>query len=175
MIEQNVFEVGGTQYEMLHLPVKDSLRILTRLTKILSEPFGKAVAALQSGEGFDQEVDFDMIGDAITSLGDRLDEDLVLNTIMELLTRVKVQNEQGNGFVRLNPDTQFAGRTGDLLEVVAHVLNFNYRDFLDRALSGFGNLDIQMPSLSKGSSTGMSGDLSLKESRKDGKSTKSGR
>jgi hypothetical protein len=159
------FEIDGTQYQMLYLPVSKSIKVLTRLTKIVSDPMGKAVSAVKmdSGDGLtllEREIDMALIGQAITALGDRLDESVVWNTILELLSTVEKSNESG-GFSKINPELDFQGKPGHLMKVVTKSIHINYSDFLDQVLGDLGKVTQVLRS--KEPSTGLSGARSSKK------------
>lgn len=160
------FEVDDTQYQMLHLPVSKSIKVLTRLTKMISEPVGKAVSAVQSGgeaSFLDQGVDMNLIGQAITTLGDRLDEATVWNTILELLSTVEKANEQG-GFTKVAPEVDFIGKPGHLIKVITQAVTINYSDFLGPVQGVLEKVRrSQQPAAQKAPSTGSSGGLSSKK------------
>ncbi len=161
------FEVDDVHYQMLHLPVSKSIKVLTRLTKMVSEPIGKAVSAVQSGENttsiLDQDIDMDLIGQAITALGDRLDESMVWNTMLELLSTVEKENDQG-GFTKIAPEVDFQGKPGHLIKVVTNVITVNYADFLGPVQGVLEKVrSTAQAKHQKAQSIGSSGDLSSKK------------
>ena len=124
--------IDDNEYEFLQIPVKQSLRILTRLLKLVGEPMGQAAGAFGNGTGgniLDREINFDLLGKAMGALTEKLDEDLVVNTISELLEHVNVKND-GGCFVRMDMELFFGRRIGHLLKVVRKTLEVNYADFL---------------------------------------------
>lgn len=155
------FEVDNVQYQMLHLPVSKSVKVLTRLTKIVSDPLGKALSAIKSEDPeksiIDQELDMDLLGNAITALADRLDEGMVWNTILELLSTVEKINDHG-GYTKINPEIDFQGQPGHLMKVVGKSITINYSDFLDSVLGGLDAIKLVTRPKAE-PSTGSSGDL----------------
>ena len=181
MIPYQEFEVDDVKYQTLHMPTLKSLKILTRLQKILSEPVGKAISAfkIDNNQGqekkeneeneekkekgfFDQNIKMDFLGEAVTALGERLDEDVVVSTIKEILVSVEYKNESGK-YAKVDFDFHFLGKIGRLYKVVWNVLKINYEDFLGPALTAFEKLKPMMTTRSEGTSTGTSGVQSLKE------------
>ena len=165
------FQVDDVHYQMLYLPPSKSIKVLTRLMKLISDPLGKGMGSIQSdtpgNETFlDQEVNVELIGKAITALGERLDEALVWNTITELLSTVEKQTDEG-GFCKVNVETDFSGRIGHLIKVIAKTIEVNYNDFLGQVLTGLKRFRKGKPS--KGPSTGSSGDPLSNESQQDRK------
>ena len=142
-----------------------SIKVLTRLTIIVSEPIGKAVSAIKT-DGKDvtslleKDIDLESIGQAITALGDRLDESVIWNTIIELLSTVEKSNDSG-GFSKVNIELDFQGKPGHLMGVITKVIHINYSDFLDQVLGGLG--EVRQVLQSKEPLTGSSGALSSRK------------
>lgn len=165
MREFTAFEVDGIRYQMLPLPVQKSTVVLTRLAKIVFDPLGKAVSAIDmdnsgSSSLLDKNIDMSLVGKAIAAFGDRLEEAVVWNTIVELLSTVEKGNDQG-GFSKINIEVDFLGQIGHLLKVVTKSINVNYHDFLVPILGGLEKAKHLMPF--KTQSTGSSGDQSSKK------------
>ncbi len=163
------FEVEGVQYQMLYLVPSKSVKVLTRLMKIISEPLGKALGSMESGESkaesfLNQEINGDLVGKAIVALGERLEEETVWNTIVELLSTVEKANEH-NGFSKVTVDVDFRGKIGHLMKVVAKSIQNNYHDFLGQVLGGLKDLQAAQPKTTdqEAKSIGMFGDQSLKK------------
>ena len=125
-----VKEIDGSTYEIWHLPTEPAIKMLTKLTKIIGAPVGKAVSGLTSSSGsiLDANVGFDFIGAAIGMLTNKLDEDEVLGIIKTMLAYVNKKNEKG-GFVGVSLDVDFQGRIMHLLNVVRAALEHNFSDF----------------------------------------------
>jgi len=124
-----VKEIDGQTYEIWHLPTEQAIKMLTKLTKIVGEPVGKAVSGLKSSSGsiLDADVDYDFIGAAIGILTNKLDEDEVLGIVKTILKYVNKKTEKG-GFIEANLD-DFQGRIMHLLNVVRASLEHNFSDF----------------------------------------------
>jgi len=116
------FNIEGKDIEVFQLPVPVSLKVLTRLTKILARPIGAAVGgSSDSGSFLDKSID---LGDIIGSLGDKLDEDIVISTIEMTLPYLTVNQRPVNNLESFDDYGPIF-----LLKVMAKVLEVNFGDF----------------------------------------------
>ena len=77
--------IDGEDYIITQFGATKSMKVLTRLTKIVGEPIGKVAGGIEPGKSvLDQNLDGQMIGAAIKALADNLDEDVVITTVKEL-------------------------------------------------------------------------------------------
>lgn len=150
MINEIDFEVQANnqsyKYCMLTLPVPTALKILTRLTKIVSGTIGESLNSLNS---IDQEIDMALIGKACEALSTRLDEAETWDTIKTLLSTVKRIDESTGNRIKINVDNEFQGKLGLMFQVVIQTIKYNYEDFLTQAQSGFAYLQTEGMGMSK--------------------------
>lgn len=136
--ENSTREIDGLKVEVFLLPPKQALKVLTRLSKIVGEPLGLAAGALLGGQkGAEteavplsaREVQVDVLGKAVAALTDRLDEQVVLDTVETLLGSVHVKTADDNGTRPVRMEHDFKGKTLTMLKVVAFALEVNFSDF----------------------------------------------
>ena len=117
MIETRDVLVEGRTYQVTQFSATKGIRMMTRLTKILGEPMGFLFAS--------EKADADqMLPLAIRALADKLDEDVVLDTVKQLLEGVR----DSNGEIQF--ETHFAGKMKLLFGLLAKVLEVQYGDFI---------------------------------------------
>lgn len=116
MIHTREILVDGQKYNVTQFSASKGMKLLTRLVKILGEP----MASFLSNPDAQQEQAFQV---ALGSLSDKLDEDVVLNTVKELVDSVSTSE----GPIQF--DLHFAGRFGHLFKVLGEVLKIQYGDF----------------------------------------------
>lgn len=121
--------IDGEQYTFCQLPPKRSLKLMTRIIKIVGAPLGAALNGAKSGQVdlkavMEADIDLSMI---VTALCDRLDENEVEAIVDELLSQVI---HVGGGEVSKKFDAHFAGRLPHLFKVVGQALKVEYGDFL---------------------------------------------
>jgi len=121
--------IDDEQYTFCMLPVKQSIRLLTRILKII----GPALGGAATGEDIRNIGDIDL-GMVVSGICSRLDENDVEHIIDTLLTQVL---HSGKGNLQQIFDAHFGGRLPHLLKVVAAALEVNYGDFFG------GKLDIE--------------------------------
>lgn len=90
--------------------------MMTRLTKIIGEPIGFMFA----NEGVDVD---QMLPMAIRALSEKLDEDMVLDTVKQLLEGVRDKDGE------IEFDHDFSGKMGLLFKLLGKVLEVQYGDF----------------------------------------------
>lgn len=116
MIETRDIVVEGRTYQVTQFSATKGIKMMTRLTKIIGEPIG----FMFSNEGADVD---QMLPMAIRALSDKLDEDMVLDTVKQLLEGVR--NHEGE----LEFDQYFSGKMGLLFKILGKVLEVQYGDF----------------------------------------------
>jgi hypothetical protein len=122
-------KIDGEQYTFFQMPPKRSLKLMTRIIRIIGAPLGAALNGIKSGQVdiksvMDADLDFAMI---VTALCDRLEENEVEAIVDELLSQVL---HSGRGEVSKRFDALFAGRLPHLFKVLAQALKVEYGDFL---------------------------------------------
>jgi hypothetical protein len=116
-------EIDGIVWTVNEFTATEGLRLLTKLTKQLGGPVAKAIEALPKGGGsiLDAQLDFSLLGSALTDLTGRLDEDEVVNLITRLLACTLADGKP------VNFDLTFQGRYLTLFKVVGFVLEVNFK------------------------------------------------
>lgn len=122
MQELKKYLIDGQEYEIGHFMTSKATKLLARLTKMVLGPIG---AAFSGAEGIGKVADTEIsIDKALGALAENLDEDMVLATIKELMSEVRL----GTGMM-IEFETHFMARTMHMLNVVKTVLEHNYGDF----------------------------------------------
>lgn len=159
MRESQKKQIDDSEYEFFALPPADALKVLTRLSKLVLEPMGMLGDALSGGNGADKKKDDSIVGlldrklppdtfaKAIRAFVGRLDEDEVLATVKIVLAKCYVQGPDDKGTRPIKLDSDFSGRVGHLLKVVAGALEYNFSDFFPASGGGLGGLLDKMKSL----------------------------
>jgi len=117
MIHTREITVDDKSYSVTQFSASKGMKMLTRLVKILGEP----MAAFFSDPDAEMELAFPA---ALAALSDKLDEDVVLQTVKELVESLTTSE----GPVQF--DTYFAGQFGHLFKVLGKILEVQYGDFL---------------------------------------------
>lgn len=116
--------IGENTYTVTQFPATKSLKMLHRVGKYISAPLSKLAGNYKQGEKIiDQEIATDTIGKAVQSFFEACDEHTFETTVKELLTSTTRNNKA------INFDIDFCGNIGELLKVLAFVLEVNYKDF----------------------------------------------
>ena len=121
--------INNEQYTFCQMPPKRSLRLMTKIIRIVGAPLGAALNGIKADQVdiaalLEADLDFSMI---VTALCDRLDENEVEAIVDELLSQVL---HAGQGEVSKQFDVIFAGRLPHLFKVVGQALKVEYGDFL---------------------------------------------
>jgi len=116
---------GNDQYIIRMMPPSQAIKILARLTKITGGSIGSLAGSKK------KEENGDVIAKAFASMADRLDEDLVLKTVHDLMSCVDKEGQV------VNFDKDFVGKVGTALSLCKDVLEVNFSDFLDEISQAF--------------------------------------
>jgi hypothetical protein len=116
MIQTQQIVVDGATYSVTQFSATKGMKLLTRLTKILGEP----MSVFMSDENADAQK---VLPVAIAALSERLEEDMVVQTVKELMDGVR----DSDGPIQF--DTHFAGKFGHLFKLLAKILEVQYGDF----------------------------------------------
>lgn len=148
--------IDGEQYTFYQMNPRKSLKLMTRILKLIGAPVGTAFGGHEKTKSvFDQDIN---IGVIVEKLCDRLDENEVEYIIDQLLSQVTVA---GKGEISKVFDEHFAGRLPHLFKVVFACLEVEYGDFLaglsglTKSLGGRAGMTQGIPT-----SNGLSGDRS---------------
>jgi hypothetical protein len=129
--------IGDVQYTVTPMSPIAASKLLTRLIKIVGEPMGK-LASLKKQEGakslLDSELDGNLIGDALSALSDKLDENEMEAILKRILSPEYVTfSTDGVDFKKLTSVdghfSEFGGMAG-MFKLARFVLETNYSDFL---------------------------------------------
>ena len=134
--EETQKTIDGEEYTFYKMKATTSLRLLTRLFKIVGAPAGAAINGISTDDikgVLDKEIN---IGDMVTSLCDRLDEYIVEQTNLDILSQTV---HKGSGRVKDKFDDHFKGRIGHMFKVVTAALQAEYSDFFGEGI-GIQNL-----------------------------------
>ena len=121
MSSSKVIELNGKSYKINTLPPSRAIKLLSKITKIVGAPM-----ALMAGNGGNEEVVEELIPKAMMILVDKLDEDMVLNILKEMMTCVFVDNKS------IAFETEFMGNLETLFDLAKEVLEVNYSGFLGK-------------------------------------------
>ncbi len=125
MRENVIKNINGIEYEIWQLPPRTAMSILTKLAKLIGEPIGKAIGGIK---GLDGDISFDLVGEAIGVLTNKLEEAEVQFIIDTLFKYIKIRDEKG-ALVAVNIDLHFHGKVMDILTLTGMALEVNFSDF----------------------------------------------
>jgi hypothetical protein len=126
--------IDGEEYTFCQLPPKQSIRLLTRILKIIGPALGGAVSGGNVQSILDLDIDPGMI---VSNLCSRLDESDVEYVVDVLLSQVL---HSGSGDISKVFDQHFAGRLPHLFKVIGTALEVQYGDFFGGKLDVAGLL-----------------------------------
>jgi len=113
--------VDDEKYQISQFGTTESLKVLTRLSKILGPSFSVAIAGSKIE---DAKAQTEILGKAVGELTSRLDEEEVINLIKKLVDCCL----KGEGS-KINFELDFQGRLGHLFKLVKAVLEVQYGNF----------------------------------------------
>jgi hypothetical protein len=140
MREEVKKKIDDEEYTFFQMNPEDSLRLLTKLTKLLGMSMGKALTGngINSMEDtLDTNID---IGALIEGIANRLDEDEVMNIVKMSLSQV-IHTGQGEISKPQVFNNIFKGRIAHMLKVVSSALQVEYSDFFGGSLDIRGLID----------------------------------
>ena len=128
-------EIEGKAYTFSQYTTTESLKILTRLLKIIGEPLAKVMKSVSASENpLSAELNIDIIAEAIAVLSARVGEDEVVALVRKLSTEgVVCENKQ------ISFDLHYQGELGLLFRVVSANLQVQYGNFFSDASATLGN------------------------------------
>lgn len=131
--------IDGHDVEIYQLPVPISLKVLTRLSKILAKPVGSALSGdeIKDKNILDKSID---LGSILGNLGDRLDEEIVISTIEMILPYMTIDRKP---IKTLESFDEYGIMF--LLKVAYKALEVNYSDFLDAFRAKEKSVKIESP------------------------------
>lgn len=124
-------QVDGSTYSFSKYGAKKSLKILTRLTKIVGEPLAIGMAAASGNKSsgkslLETELNPEVISRAARALVDRLDEDDVMNLIIQLTSEDLLCDGK-----KINFDVHYNQKLPHLFKVLWAALEVQYGNFFD--------------------------------------------
>ena len=124
-----VVEVNGISYEVFKFPVKESFKILIKLLKYIGGGVGQG---MKGGDlsGNDKGVGGMQIevGDMLSGLADRLDDEEAWTLVETILTYIHMKKE--GGYAKINIELDFQDNFQEIFFVVWESLKFNFSRFL---------------------------------------------
>lgn len=115
--------MDGHSVEIYQLPIPTSLKVLTRLSKILARPIGSAISSNVSNSKSVMDNPFD-IGEAVSGLSEKLDEEIVISTINMLLPYLHIDGKSMKTLESFDDLGVFF-----MLKCIGKSLEVNYSDF----------------------------------------------
>lgn len=141
-------EIDGIRWRVNEFSATEGLRLLTRLTALCGEPLAKAFAALPKDTALlDTTIDFRLLGEAISGLAGRLDEDQVVDLVRRMLD-CTVTGDGENARQRF--DLLFQGRYLTLFKLLGFVLEVNYKLPLPDLLGAASPISAPVAATAKG-------------------------
>jgi len=139
------FEIDGENYKVKHFSATRGTRIFARLVKFAGEPVAKFLTAGKAIKENDEVAANAVLGQAISALSSRIDENEVEGLIKDILDSVQVIEAKSGKLRSVGAeyfDVHFQGRIGHLFKVLGKTVAFQYSDFLGdlAGLQGLQNL-----------------------------------
>jgi len=123
--------IGENTYTVTQFAATKSLKMLHRVGKYISAPLSKLASEIKPGSTvMNSEITTETLGKAVQAFFESCDENTFEQTVKDLLTSTTRNGKP------INFDLDFCGSIGELLKVLAFVLEVNYKDFF----SGIGGL-----------------------------------
>lgn len=149
--------IDGKEYDFYYINPSKALKLLTRLMKIALGPVGGAFAGSGGKDASLLDANISLDG-FFARLAENLDEDMVLNTIKDIMFYVRHK-----GGAEIVFDAEFEGSMWHLMKVVRQALEVNYGDFFDGIKAELAAVIKKRtattdPALKKQTPTGLSGD-----------------
>jgi len=141
------FEIDGETYKVKHFSATRGTRIFSRLVKFAGEPVAKFLSAGKAIKDNDEAAANAVLGQAISALSSRIDENEVEVLIKDILDSVQVIEAKTGKLRGVGAeyfDIHFQGRIGHLFKVLGKTVAFQYSDFLGglaelQGLQGFAS------------------------------------
>ena len=127
------FEIDGEKYLVKHFSATRGTKIFARLVKFAGEPVAKFLSAGKALKDNDDAAANAVLGQAISALSSRIDENEVETLIKDILDSVQVIEGKSGKLRAVGAeyfDVHFQGRIGHLFKVLGKTVAFQYSDFL---------------------------------------------
>ncbi len=115
--------IDGEKYSFGCLPATTSLRILTKLSKMIASPIAGALGTGSLQEILERDLNIPLI---VGMMADRMDEDEIIGIIKTLASQIL---HEPTGAIGECFDTFFSGRVAHLIKVIQASLEAEYSDF----------------------------------------------
>ena len=132
--------IDKDKYTFTRMTPSDSLKVLTRLAKLIAAPMGAVVGKAKAGDTqsiLDKEIDFEK---ALYALADRVNEDDVLDLVKTMMKQVL---HHGSGNIADAFDAHFMDDDrglGHMFKVFSAALEVEYGAFFGVSLGGVKDL-----------------------------------
>lgn len=133
MREDKIETINGVEYTIHHFPATQALTLGLDLLKKAAPMLAPIVAPFVDDQGGEVEVTGEMLEKAAQALAEHL---AVGETVALVKALVANTEAKGSGLLSNCFDVHFAGRLGDLVPLLAAVLQHNFQDFFSSALAG---------------------------------------
>lgn len=158
------YVIDDKEYEIGHFMTSKATKLLTRITKFILGPLGASLSDVNFLD-LDKIMESNITVDkAVMVLATQIDEEMVLSTIKELMSEVKL----GTG-MPISFETHFMGNTMHMFKIVRKVLEHNYGDFFGGLGGALRGAIARVATQGRQTSTSTSGDRSSRESRRSRK------
>lgn len=118
--------IDGEEYKIHVMTPSTSIKLLTRIFKLLGEPFAEMAVGVKAAKNEDEanEQAMKLLPVAVRALVSRMDENEVMGVVQQLTSAVTVDNKQ------ISFERHFQGRLGHLLKLLSACVEVQYGDFL---------------------------------------------
>lgn len=139
------FDLDGEKYKVKHFSATRGTKIFSRLVKFAGEPIAKFLSAGKALKENDDAAANAVLGQAISALSARIDENEVETLVKDILDSVQVIDAKSGKLRAVGGeyfDVHFQGRIGHMFKLVGRTVAFQYSDFLGdlAGLQGLQNL-----------------------------------
>lgn len=142
--------VGDQKYQIAEFGTTESLKMLTRLSKILGPSFSMAMSGAKLK---DKQAQTELFGKAVGELTQRLDEEEVVALAKKLVECCL----KGEG-AKINFEMEFKGKLGHLFKLLKAVLEVQYGNFFQEMSELADTLQVEDTAPSNPTPTGESGE-----------------
>lgn len=137
--------IDGDEYEFTQFGAKESIRILSRVLKLVGEPMTLAYASFKDDpEGtaksfFDRDFDKMILSKAVGAFAERMDDEAVLDLIETLTAK---SNVICNG-AKIDFNSHYEQRLGRMFKVLLAALEVQFGNFLEELPGSVGMAPIR--------------------------------
>lgn len=150
--------IDDRNYRIYQLAPRESINLLSRIYKVFGPFLSKVVKLFDGNDAqkslfggsenksvLDVNINFDVIGEAMMVLAERIQEAEVERVVMDLLDCVELETENG-GWVKVKSvlQTEYTGQVMHLFKIALASAKVNYADFLGGILTGLSKDPLKM-------------------------------